>query len=247
MKRLDITSYTVPAPVDKRLVLAMLSDIHGEEFGYILDRVKEKSPDAIVIPGDITNRHDAESGNGGEFLRACAAVATVFMSLGNHERNSRTSVEEAAADAGVCLLEDEWTGFCGITIGGLTSGYVFQEGRLKQGHWKKTPPPRLEKLIEFSQLPGFKLLLSHHPEYYPRYERELDIDLILSGHAHGGQWRLFGRPFFAPDQALFPKYAQGFHDGRLIVGRGLANNAPVPRLWNNRELIFITLEPEKKE
>ena len=89
---------------------------------------------------------------------------------------------------------------------------------------------------------GYKVLLSHHPEYYPEYIKDLDIDLILSGHAHGGQLRFFGRGLFAPGQGLLPKYTSGIHDGRMIVSRGLANNAPpIPRLFNSKELIFIDL------
>lgn len=244
--KLDITEYRVKAPVGEKMLAAMLSDVHGEEFGYVLDKVRERKPDLILIPGDVTNRHDPEAGNGGAFLRACAETAPTFMSLGNHERNSCASVREAAASAGVTLLEERSVSFRGLLIGGLTSGYVFEEGKLRQGHWRKTPPPRLDWLGEFAANKEYKVLLSHHPEYYPRYEKALPIDLILSGHAHGGQWRIFGHPVFAPDQALFPKYAQGFHDGRLIVGRGLANNGPVPRFGNNRELIFITFEPENE-
>ncbi len=241
---LDITEYSVKAAVSRRIEAALMSDIHGERFDYILEHVSERKPDLIFIPGDIVNRHDSEPGNGEAFLRESCAIAPVFMSLGNHERNARDSVRAAASRTGTVLLEEKSVRFDGLNIGGLTSGYVFQEGRLRQGHWKKTPPPKLEWLGSYACESGYKVLLSHHPEYYPRYEKILPIDLILSGHAHGGQWRFFGHPFFAPDQALFPKYAQGFHDGRLIVSRGLANNAPAPRFGNPRELIFITFEPD---
>ncbi len=244
--KLDVTEYTVRAPVSRRLTAAVMSDIHGENFDRVAERVHECRPDMIFIPGDIVNRHDREPGNGEAFLRFAASEAPTFMSLGNHERNARDTVREAAARAGVILLAERSVRLDGLNIGGLTSGYVFEEGRLRQGHWRKTPPPDLAWLREYSSQSGFKVLLSHHPEYYPRYERELPVDLILSGHAHGGQWRIFGRPVFAPDQALFPKYAQGFHEGRLIVSRGLANNAPAPRFGNPRELIFVTFEPAEE-
>ena len=103
-----------------------------------------------------------------------------------------------------------------------------------------TPPPNLEWLKFFAALNGYKLLLNHHPEYYPDYIKELDIDLTLSGHAHGGQIRILGQGLIAPGQGFFPKYTSGMYDGRLIVSRGLANNAPpIPRLFNRKELIFI--------
>ena len=92
-----------------------------------------------------------------------------------------------------------------------------------------------------------KILLSHHPEYYPRYLEGRNIDLIFSGHAHGGQWRI---PFvlnglYAPDQGLFPKYAGGKYekDGSvMIVSRGLARETtPVPRIFNRPEIVIVNI------
>ena len=70
--------------------------------------------------------------------------------------------------------------------------------------------------------------------------RDYPIDLFVAGHAHGGQWRLFGRGVFAPDQGLFPKYTSGVHEGRLVISRGLSNTVtPIPRLFNSRELVVV--------
>jgi len=89
---------------------------------------------------------------------------------------------------------------------------------------------------------GYKILLCHHPEYYERYIRGLDIDLTLSGHAHGGQIRIFGQGLFAPGQGILPQVTSGLYDGRLIVSRGLCNTAwPIPRLNNETELVMVEL------
>ena len=66
-----------------------------------------------------------------------------------------------------------------------------------------------------------------------------DFDLILSGHAHGGQWRIGRQGIFAPSQGLFPRLTEGVHDGRLLISRGLANRTPVPRLNNPPETVYI--------
>jgi predicted MPP superfamily phosphohydrolase len=87
-------------------------------------------------------------------------------------------------------------------------------------------------------------LLSHHPEYYPKYIKELTIDLTLSGHAHGGQWCFFGRGVYAPGQGILPKYTHGMHDGKFIVSRGLSILNPIPRINNKPEIIVIQLEPQ---
>ena len=100
-------------------------------------------------------------------------------------------------------------------------------------------PPLLDWLDAFCAEPGFHVLLCHHPEYYPRYLRARGIELILSGHAHGGQIRLFGQGLFSPGQGIFPKLTSGVTDGRLVVSRGLANCQIVPRLFNPPVLVYI--------
>ena len=238
-RKTDITEYVVKAPVDGEITAAVIADIHGSPWEHLISAVKEAGTDVILIPGDVTKGHMPDAPGTCDFFAAAAAAAPVFMSLGNHERMSHARVKEAAAASGVTILDDSSAEFRGLTIGGLTSGYVYEEGPMKQAHLRKTPPPDLLWAERFAALPGFKVLLSHHPEYYPAYLRDLDIDLIISGHAHGGQWRIFGHPFFAPGQGFFPEYAQGMTDGRLIVSRGLANNGPAPRFGNRPELVFI--------
>ena len=75
------------------------------------------------------------------------------------------------------------------------------------------------------------------------YLKERGIDLLLSGHAHGGQFQFFGQGVFAPGQGIFPKYTTGVHDGRFVISRGLCNTAkPIPRLFNPTELVIIDIE-----
>jgi predicted MPP superfamily phosphohydrolase len=101
---------------------------------------------------------------------------------------------------------------------------------------------RLDMFEGFPSSEKFSILLCHHPEYYPKYLKDKNIDLILSGHAHGGQIRLFGRGLFAPGQGILPKYDGGAFDNRLVVGRGLANTAFVPRFFNRREIVCVDIE-----
>ena len=92
---------------------------------------------------------------------------------------------------------------------------------------------------------GFRLLLCHHPEYYEPYVQRYGLDLTVAGHAHGGQWRVFGRGVYAPGQGLFPRYTSGLYDeNRLLVSRGLSERMPFPRLFNKRQAILLTLAPQ---
>ena len=96
-------------------------------------------------------------------------------------------------------------------------------------------------LDDFEKEEGYKILLSHHPEYYKKYLKKRNIDLIVSGHAHGGQWRFFGRGVFAPGQGIFPKYTYGVHDGRFVISTGLERGG-LPRFFNPIEVVFIKIK-----
>ena len=99
----------------------------------------------------------------------------------------------------------------------------------------------------FAEKDGYKILLCHYPHYYERCLKDVPVDLVLSGHAHGGQWRIFGRGVYAPHQGLFPKYTSGIHSGNHIISRGVVNNAkPIPRFFNPCEVIEIKIKGNKK-
>lgn len=235
-----ITQYRIKAPVQRSLKAAFIADNHDKPYRVIVDAIKNARVDFILCTGDIIYGHDDTVKRSFEMFKELISIAPVFMSLGNHEGGAVKKVRDFCKEYGITLLEDEYTEFEGLKIGGLTSGLIVNDAPIEEHHFEMTPPPNLDWLASFAKLDGFKLLLNHHPEYYPVYIKKLDIDLTLSGHAHGGQIRLFGRGLIAPGQGFFPKYSSGIYDGRLIVSRGLANNAPpIPRLFNSKELIFI--------
>ena len=238
MGNFEITSYCISGGLDAPLKALIVADLHSAPTEELYAAIREISPDLILCPGDTFHRATPDT-KGIEFLNNAAKLCPVFCSVGNHEVKHGTGARAAIRQSGAVLLDDEWTEFGGITIGGLSTGYV--EG-LKQGRLKKTPRPRLEALEGFFAKDGFKILLSHHPEYYPRYLKDKNVGLIISGHAHGGQWRMFGRGVFAPGQGIFPKYTAGLHDGKLLVSRGLANNTAIPRIFNKPELIILNLK-----
>ncbi len=232
--KLEVNEYSFH--IGRTLCFAFLSDLHGHENEPILDIISQRRLDGILIGGDIIHNNEMYE-RGVEFLGMANKISPVFCSVGNHERKFKGDIVGMLKSTGACLLDNEYTEYKGIYIGGLSSGYKQNE---KQGELKTTPEPDLAFLERFSFLEGFKLLLSHHPEYYPRYIKDKNIDLTLSGHAHGGQWRLFDRGVFSPGQGLFPKYTSGIYD-RLIVGRGIGNPWPFPRINNRGEVIFLNL------
>lgn len=234
------TRYDFKAPVSSPIRAAFVADTHDKPYDKLVKEIRANNVDLIFMTGDIVYAHDDHIVRAFDMLAEFVSIAPTYMSLGNHEGGAVPLVRSKCKEIGVKLLEEEFVEFEGILIGGLTSGYIADNEGLEENHWKKTPEPDIDWLKKFGSLKGYKVLLNHHPEYYPEYIKNLNIDLVLSGHAHGGQWRIFGRGLFAPGQGLFPKYTSGIYDGRLIVSRGLANNAPpIPRLFNSKELIFI--------
>lgn len=239
-KKLTVSEYTFSAALPAPLTFAFVSDLHGCANEPVLAAIGRVGVDAVLVGGDFIHS-TVEQASGLAFLAASAARWPTFCSLGNHEIPSDGApFREMLAQTGARLLDNAAEAFRGVQIGGLTSGFAKADA---QGNLTATPVPDCAFLERFAALPGFLLLLCHHPEYYERFIRPLPIPLTLSGHAHGGQWRPFGRALFAPGQGIFPRYTAGLYDGRLLVGRGLGNPQPIPRLWNPPELVIVRLQP----
>ena len=118
-----------------------------------------------------------------------------------------------------------------MTICALGSGL---NGKINQ------PDPKAMKEFEAISDNGLKLLLCHHPEYIPEVSK-LGMDLVVCGHAHGGQWRILGRGVYAPGQGIFPKYTSGVHNDNCVISCGLGDHTSIPRIFNDNELVIITL------
>ena len=236
------------------LRMAVVADLHDHDRARVkvLRLLEKERPDVILIPGDLTEELTAAPNGRGrvglQLLKEAAAMAPTFYAFGNHEVGARhANIWRAAVhhlppmtvhpdyleqirETGATLLDNTYTTFRGMAIGGQRTGL-----------WDPKRVPDYGWVQDFAaQNKGFKLLLCHHPEYFDRYLRDYDIDLFVSGHAHGGQWRIFGRGVYAPDQFLFPKYTSGLHEGRLVISRGTSNDSTcIPRFFNPCEVVVI--------
>ena len=170
--------------------------------------------------------------NARTFLREASGVAPVFLGVGNHEWYFTGEDRRVMRENHVTLLDNADTFLRlkqgqPVRIGGLSTRYD------------------LAWLHDFCAKSGFKILICHHPEYYDRFIRntslERQLGLVVSGHAHGGQWRIGKRGVMAPGQGLFPKYTHGVFFNKLVVSAGLANTANIPRFGNPRELVIISV------
>ena len=232
--------------------VALVSDLHDNPYGKVVEALRQSAPDMILIPGDLTD--DEHINQGAEatlaFLRECVSLAPTFYSPGNHEIKCYhrgnpfrhplpvpipEDFRRAVSETGTVFLDNDLFTDGTLTVCGLTSGICGKENR-----------PDAATLERFRQDTGeVKLLLCHHPEYYVPYLRDLDADLVVCGHAHGGHWRIFGRGVYAPGQGLFPKYTSGVLNGNCVISRGVGDHTRIPRIFNPRELVVITMTAEK--
>ncbi|MBQ7138322.1 MAG: metallophosphoesterase [Clostridia bacterium] len=243
---MQINHITVHSPkITHPLTLAVCPDFHNGKAGPVLTACQ--GVDAILIVGDLVDRHDhCNQGyhNAVRFLNEAPDVAPTFYSIGNHERLllRRAEYWPHVERSRVIVLDDRFVEFSDIVLGGLSS--------IGAGKEKKMHPQLLEGKTPFlramSEQEGFKLLMCHHPEYFQQHIAPFDIDLTLAGHAHGGQVRIGKQGIYSPGQWLFPKLTSGFYyQDRLLVSRGVTNATWAPRINCACEIIMLHLEPEE--
>lgn len=225
------------------ITLAVLADIHARRVEETLSLVEQNKPDIILIPGDLVDgatiekckKHSNFVEEAITNLNCIVQIAPTYYSLGNHEKQlTETEIKELHGSKAVVVDNRYVNVSSDLYIGGISSGRNYHDKRASQ-------KPDISFIPEFEKVSGFKILLSHHPEYYVPLLKDKDIDLIISGHAHGGQVRIGNQGLYSPGQGLFPKYTSGIHDGKLIVSRGIAGTEMFPRINNKPEIVYIKI------
>lgn len=230
--------------------IAQVSDLHNAEIGddnaELLQKLKEGEPDIIVLTGDLVDSYHTNIDISVAFAGKAAQIAPVYFVSGNHEAgiDQYEVLLDKLADVGVTVLQNEHVILEKdneiITLLGVNDP-VFQ-----------TDAPFYEEDVVMNSIlsemmkkvSGYTVLLSHRPELFDTYVSN-HVDLVLSGHAHGGQFRL---PFIggvvAPGQGLFPEYDAGIYtkaDTSMVVSRGIGNSIIPFRVNNRPEIVFIEL------
>lgn len=246
-----IASEKIPNQMNGLQILH-LSDLHNKTFGLnqekLVSMVKMAKPDLTVFTGDMIHNNASEE-NGLHLMKQLVKIAPVYFVMGNHEGylSDFNELEEKLAQLGVTVLRNESVRIKeGIQLIGIddptASGDLYSEDT-------QIIEQELQKAIQKGDNPeGYTILLSHRPELLSVYARH-NIDLVLAGHAHGGQVRLpFVGGIVAPNQGLFPVFDAGeFKQDQttMIVNRGLGNSIIPQRLFNLPEMILIELKPAK--
>lgn len=245
---LTLRTYTIISKkVTKSIRIALLTDLHSCSYGEgqreLLDAVAGQQPDVVLLGGDIVDDLLPEE-NAWVMVQGLAQRYPTYYVTGNHEYRSGKveTIRQTMEQCGVTVLEGE----CHTLLleGQLIQICGVDDPRCGESMWQD----QLDAAAKEINLDNFSLLLTHRPELVDSYA-ECGFDLILAGHAHGGQWRLPGiiNGFLAPNQGFFPAYAGGCYplgEGTMVVSRGLARESTrVPRVFNPPELVIIDVTP----
>lgn len=248
---LEITTYRLAThKLSSDLKIALLSDLHNREFGegncQLIAAIRDYDPDLILICGDMVTHNEADVHVALELCEALVELTDVYYVYGNHEgalqydiTGLQIPLDKYLRDRGVHLLGSQ---ILTLEHGADTITLMSKSARAED--YLESPSVR-DFVDGFLAADTFKLAMGHYPDFFYDALYSKDFDLAVAGHYHGGQIVLpvLGGLYHG-DTGLFPQYYGGEYPlahGTLIVSRGLGNTAPIPRINNNPELVFINV------
>ena len=242
----NVKSEDIPSEFDNFRIV-QISDLHNAEFGEnnekLLLMLKQADADIIAITGDMIDSRNTDVDVAISFAQKAVNIAPVYYVNGNHESRvlgEYEKLKQGLIDAGVTILEnssaDITIGDEAITLIGINDPTFRMD--IVDDTMEQNIAHQLVNVIPDND--NYKVLLAHRPEYFDVYAG--NVDLVLSGHAHGGQFRIpFVGGLVAPGQGFFPEYYEGSYikeDTEMIVSRGIGNSI-IPFRINNKPEIAV--------
>lgn len=228
----DLNGYTI----------VQVSDLHNQYFGFdeskLIDEIRKCNPDIIVVTGDVVDSSHTNYKRALSFMKQAKEISPVYYITGNHEK----WLEEKKPDKINAFYEDiksEGINFIDNETACIDDKYYLiglSDDELGSG--------KLEELSKELPKDKLKILLAHEPAYYDNYVA-CGMDLVITGHVHGGQFVVPGKGgFVSPEFEFFPELYEGVHtykDTTMIISRGLGNSVIPLRINNYPELVVIKL------
>ena len=238
----DITNSKIPKSFDKFRIV-QISDYHNGTFAKnnekLIQKIFDCNPDIIVITGDLFDGKDEDFSLCFDLIERLIKFAPVYFVTGNHEKSIREyqDLKQHLEEIGVTVLENEMTPIEkngeGISLLGIQD-LNFQKKT-------KSIQSAIQGLMKENT---YNILLSHRPEIFEDYVCS-NVDLVFTGHTHGGQFRIpFIGGIYAPHQGFFPKYDAGLfvkNNTTMIINRGLGQSSIPLRFNNNPEIVLVEL------
>lgn len=234
--------------------IAQISDLHNTAFGNgnekLLAALKKSAPDIIVMTGDLIDCRKLKMDVAVQFAEQAAQIAPCYYVPGNHEARIEAFplLLGGLAEAGVTVLRNEK---CMLSRGGDTLTLLgIDDPSFVADYMTGDNEPVIRAALQTlaEETDGYRILLSHRPEWFSVY-RDFGVDLTFSGHAHGGQFRFpFVGGLIAPNQGFFPEYDAGvFTEGdcSMVVSRGLGASIIPLRIGNRPELVVAELHRQE--
>lgn len=249
INKFNVKSKYIPTEFDNFRIV-QVSDLHNAEFGKnnekLLAMLKQTDADIIVITGDLIDSRNTKVDVAVSFAEKATKIAPTYYINGNHEARVPEEYErlkQGLDEAGVTILEND---SIDITIGdeaftliGINDSSFRME--LVDDTMMQNVSHQLMSVVPDND--NYKILLAHKPHYFDAYANQ--VDLVLSGHAHGGQFKIpFIGGLVAPGQGFFPEYYTGSYikeNTEMIVSRGIGNSIIPFRINNKPEIIIAEL------
>ena len=232
--------------------IAQISDLHNAQFGEdnedLLRLLQSTQPDIIVITGDMIDSRRTDIQVALDFAAKAVRIAPVYYVPGNHESRvmEYEGLKTGLKDVGVTVLENDKVQL-GRGDGTITVMGIRDPAFLDDYLFGDTQAVASQAIYALQEDDGFTVLLSHRPELFELYAGA-DIDLVFSGHAHGGQIRIpFVGGLVAPHQGFFPRYDAGLfskENTTMVVSRGLGNSIFPIRFHNRPEIVVVELQAD---
>lgn len=244
--------------INKDINIVTISDLHNNQFHennkILIDKIKNQSPDIILVVGDMINEESTDTKIVIDLMNELTKISKVFYSMGNTEldylQSNKDNIIKNIESTGVTVLDNNYEDVkindTTIRIGGMYE-YAFNlKGKVldKNSTSKKT----YEFLSDFEKTNNYKIMMAHRPDsfIFGEASKDWDIDLVVSGHTHGGQVVVpFLGGLYVGDQGWFPQYTKGIFDlnnMKMIITSGLGSGKQsLPRFNNVPEIVNIKL------
>ena len=252
--------YTITTnQINDSINIAIISDLHDNQIGEnnqkIIDEINNISPDIILVVGDMLNKDSQNSEVVINLMEELCQDYKVFYSWGNTEidyiESGTSDLKKELEDVGVVVLHNEYRDVEVddniIRVGGM---YEYAFG-LKYNKYDKMDYEKeviYDFLSEFEDTDNYKIMMAHRPDsfIFNNATKDWDVDLVVSGHTHGGQVVLpFWGGLYVADQGFFPEYCKGIFDlddTKVLITSGLGSGKQkVPRFNNKPEIVNLTL------